>query len=360
MSLSKKPSERPGAATAVDCARGYRKALLVAFSLLAVAIVAAATILPGLQRDVASTFTPSPSLQKRVAELPPSAAERAMQLARAIAPRLDGIEAETTREREQLEADIKAAKDKLAATLSAAEDRHRKALERAAARLAANETLETAGRTSASFRFAAPEDRMAVASLTTPVPASHPLSKRQRGVAASPAPTMALGYAAAGDPTADDNSTYGGLSKIFSKGKVSLPARGSGIAVYDISAATVHMPDGTKLEAHSGIGKMLDNPKYVKVRNKGPTPPNIYNLRMRERRFHGVEAIRMLPVDQAAMFGRDGMLTHTNLLRGRIGSHGCVAFKDYNKFLNAFKAGKVTKLIVVKEMADLPVYMAAL
>ncbi len=170
-----------------------------------------------------------------------------------------------------------------------------------------------------------------------------------------------LAYAPTDDATHESGSLFNGLSKVFrGNGKVSLPGRGSGIAVYEISKATVHMPDGTKLEAHSGIGHMKDNPKYVYRKNRGPTPPNIYKLRMRERRFHGVEAIRMLPVDRAAMRGRDGMLTHTALLRGTNGSHGCVAFKNYAKFLKAFKSGKVKTLIVVPELDDLPVYMAAL
>jgi hypothetical protein len=122
----------------------------------------------------------------------------------------------------------------------------------------------------------------------------------------------------------------------------------NGVAVYDISAARVYMPDGSVLEAHSGIGDMADNPRYVKHRMKGPTPPHTYNLRMRERRFHGVEAIRMLPVDGKNKYGRDGFLTHSYLLRGgRAESHGCVAFKDYNKFLNAFKKGKIQQLVVV-------------
>ncbi len=34
-------------------------------------------------------------------------------------------------------------------------------------------------------------------------------------------------------------------------------------AVYDISAHTVYLPDGTKLEAHSGRGGRLDDPRYV-------------------------------------------------------------------------------------------------
>lgn len=123
---------------------------------------------------------------------------------------------------------------------------------------------------------------------------------------------------------------------------------GNGVAVYDISAAKVYMPDGTVLRAHSGIGKMADNPKYVHVKMNGPTPPHTYNLRMRERRFHGVEAIRMLPVDGKNKYGRDGFLTHSQLLRGRPNqSHGCVAFADYDKFLRAFKQGKVKQMIVV-------------
>lgn len=169
-----------------------------------------------------------------------------------------------------------------------------------------------------------------------------------------------LAYATPGVPEKQEGGAFSGIGKLFSGLKGGLPGRGSGIAVYDISAATVHMPDGTKLEAHSGIGHRKDNPKFAHVRNLGPTPPNIYDLRMREKRFHGVEAIRMLPRDHAAMKGRDGMLAHTPLLRRSNGSHGCVAFKDYNKFLKAFKAGKVKKMIVVPSMEKLPKYMAAL
>ncbi len=167
-----------------------------------------------------------------------------------------------------------------------------------------------------------------------------------------------LAYAAPGIP--EEEEEKGIFGRLFNGSRGGLPGRGSGIAVYDISAAVVHMPDGTKLEAHSGIGHRKDNPKYAYVKNLGPTPPNVYDLRMRERRFHGVEAIRMLPRDRAAMKGRDGMLTHTPLLRSSNGSHGCVAFKNYAKFLKAFKAGKVTKLIVVPTMEKLPTYMAKL
>ena len=120
-------------------------------------------------------------------------------------------------------------------------------------------------------------------------------------------------------------------------------------AVYVIKDRIVYMPDGTKLEAHSGLGPKMDDPRYTHVRMAGATPPNTYNLVMRERRFHGVEAIRMLPVDKGRMFGRDGILAHSYLLGPRGDSHGCVSFADYNKFLNAFKRGEVTRLVVVAD-----------
>jgi len=172
-----------------------------------------------------------------------------------------------------------------------------------------------------------------------------------------------LAYAAPQDPTDDSGrgGLFSGLSKVFSSGgKGGLPGHGSGIAVYDIKSATVYMPDGRKLEAHSGLGHMKDNPKYAYKKNRGPTPPNVYNLVMRESRYHGVEAVRMLPTDRSAMRGRDGMLAHTPLVRGTDGSHGCVAFKDYASFLKAFKAGEVKKMIVVPDLSELPVYMASL
>ena len=40
--------------------------------------------------------------------------------------------------------------------------------------------------------------------------------------------------------------------------------------MYDIAARTVYMPDGTKLEAHSGFGKSLDDPAEVAKRMSVP------------------------------------------------------------------------------------------
>ncbi|OHV78124.1 hypothetical protein LCM4579_05760 [Ensifer sp. LCM 4579] len=153
-----------------------------------------------------------------------------------------------------------------------------------------------------------------------------------------------LAYARPDGPAENSSGIGQALRNIFGGGV----GAGNGVAVYDITAAKVYMPDGSVLEAHSGIGKMADNPRYVDVKMTGPTPPHIYNLKMREKRFHGVEAIRMLPIDGKNKHGRDGFLTHSYLLRGgRAESHGCVAFKNYERFLTAFKEGKVRQLVVV-------------
>lgn len=124
----------------------------------------------------------------------------------------------------------------------------------------------------------------------------------------------------------------------------------SRVAIYDISAATVYLPNGERLEAHSGLGHMRDNPRYVNQKNRGPTPPHTYDLRMREALFHGVEAIRLTPADSKNRFNRDGLLAHTFMLGGSGSSNGCVVFRDYARFLRAFKRGEVTKMVVVARM----------
>jgi hypothetical protein len=200
-----------------------------------------------------------------------------------------------------------------------------------------------------------------------PVPGAKPQAKPQaERVPAPEAPSATrtpekskktllnmLAYAKPDNPVTTDDGAGG----LFSR-KKSLPGPGSRIAVYVIEDSVVHMPNGEKLKAHSGRGHMRDNPKFVHVKNYGPTPPNVYKLRMREARFHGIEAIRMNPVGDAKMYNRDGFLTHTYLLRRRGDSSGCVVFEDYNRFLNAYKRGHVQTLIVVPSMRDLPKYMA--
>jgi hypothetical protein len=121
-------------------------------------------------------------------------------------------------------------------------------------------------------------------------------------------------------------------------------------AVYDISAHTVYLPDGTKLEAHSGRGGRLDDPHYVHERMRGATPPNVYDLALREKTFHGVQALRLKPVGGGDTFGRSGLLAHTYMLGPKGESNGCVVFKNYNAFLQAFQNGQVKRLVVVDNL----------
>lgn len=130
------------------------------------------------------------------------------------------------------------------------------------------------------------------------------------------------------------------------------PFRRPGVAVYDIAAGIVHMPNGEKLEAHSGLGDMMDDVRYIHVKMRGPTPPGTYKLSMRESLFHGVEAIRLTPADGKKPFGRDGLLAHTYMLRRPGESNGCVSFRDYSRFLAAFKRGEVKQMVVVPRLGN--------
>jgi hypothetical protein len=157
--------------------------------------------------------------------------------------------------------------------------------------------------------------------------------------ASEPQPTGALAYA----PT--DQGDLGGWrpaappKRNMADGKT---------AIYDISSKTVLLPNGQRLEAHSGLGDLMDDPRSMHLKNRGVTPANVYNLRMREALFHGVRAIRLVPVNEGRMFGRDGILAHTFMLGPRGDSNGCVSFRDYDVFLQAFLRGEITRIAVAE------------
>lgn len=156
----------------------------------------------------------------------------------------------------------------------------------------------------------------------------------------------AMAYANPSDPV----GLFGGLHSAVA------PANPSArfdryTAVYDISARTVYMPNGQRLEAHSGLREHLDDPRYVHLRMRGPTPPHLYDLRPREALFHGVEALRLNPVGGGgAIYNRAGLLAHTYMLGPNGDSNGCVSFRDYDAFLNAYKRGEIRRLAVVSHL----------
>jgi Tlde1 domain len=174
---------------------------------------------------------------------------------------------------------------------------------------------------------------------STPIPPSMPpelarsrMAKRQ--IAETPPLPPQAPISRARSPRADDTAA-------------SAPAPGKRTAVYDISARAVYLPSGKTLEAHSGLGDWRDDPRYVRLKRRGPTPPNTYELSLREQLFHGVRAIRLTPVEDDKMFGRDGMLAHTYMLGPSGDSNGCVSFRNYSAFLQAYLNGDIDRLIVV-------------
>jgi hypothetical protein len=158
------------------------------------------------------------------------------------------------------------------------------------------------------------------------------------------APTASLPPAAGQRPRREDFSGY----------PASLAALDGRTAVYDIVAHTVYLPDGTRLEAHSGLGAKRDDPRHVHVRMHGATPPNVYDLKLREALFHGVRAIRLTPIERGKMFGRDGILAHTYMLGPNGQSNGCVSFRNYPAFLQAFLKGEVKRMVVVARLPAPP------
>ena len=98
-----------------------------------------------------------------------------------------------------------------------------------------------------------------------------------------PASAQTLAYA--GAETGSLGSGHGVASGLYDRST----------AVYDITAHKVYLPDGTALEAHSGLGALLDDPRHADVKMRGVTPPAVYDLQPREALFHGVEALRLIP-----------------------------------------------------------------
>lgn len=181
-----------------------------------------------------------------------------------------------------------------------------------------------------------PDRRTIFEKLFGSAPASKPsIFARLFGAAPS---RLELAYASPSDGTSDDS---GGLTA----GRYDRQT-----AVYDISAHKVYLPDGTTLEAHSGLGSRLDDPGSADERDRGVTPPDVYTLEPRETVFHGVRALRLIPLDETKVFGRSGLLAHSYMLGPNGDSNGCVSFKDYDAFLQAYENHEITRLAVVSHV----------
>jgi hypothetical protein len=71
-----------------------------------------------------------------------------------------------------------------------------------------------------------------------------------------------------------------------------------------------------------------------------------------------VQAIRMTPIGEGNMFNRDGILAHTYMLGPTGQSNGCVSFRNYPRFLQAFLRGEVDRMVVVSRLDRAPTSVA--
>src|SRR5665647_2846493 len=99
--------------------------------------------------------------------------------------------------------------------------------------------------------------------LPPPRPARHEIARSSVG--------QAVPQLAAATPSAAATSEKRDPPQQAHNKSMPLPDSDSRTAVYDLSARTVYLPNGEKLEAHSGLGDKLDDPQYVRVRMRGPT-----------------------------------------------------------------------------------------
>ena len=121
-------------------------------------------------------------------------------------------------------------------------------------------------------------------------------------------------------------------------------------AVYDIAAKKVICPTAPSSRR---IRPRLENGRRAlcACADAGRAPPHIYELKPRKALFHGVPALRLTPIGgQDKIFGRDGLLAHTYMLGASGNSNGCVSFKDYYAFLNAYRNQGIRRLAVLAKV----------
>ena len=62
-------------------------------------------------------------------------------------------------------------------------------------------------------------------------------------------------------------------------------------------------------------------------------------------------ALRLNPIGgENTIYGREGLLAHTFMLGPNGDSNGCVSFRDYYAFLNAYRNMGIRKLAVVERV----------
>ena len=204
-------------------------------------------------------------------------------------------------------------------------------------------------------RFAPKDARLPGTVVATPLPVPRPDGVAREAVASATPQVNDERLASLPPVSQPPPSEPGILDKLFGdpeRAAKAVLAAHPNTVLYDITKRAVYLPDGTKLEAHSGFGEWMDDPESVHRKNVGVTPPNIYAVRFREKPFHGVRALRMKPVGDGKMYGRDGILAHSFLLGEAGASNGCISIREYDKFLKAYEDGQFSRIIVVRSIDE--------
>ena len=204
-------------------------------------------------------------------------------------------------------------------------------------------------------RFAPNDARLPGPVVATPLPVPRPDSIAREAVASAAPQVNDQRLASLPPQLRPEPSEPGILDKLFGdpdRAAKAVLAAHPNRALYDITKRVVYLPDGTKLEAHSGFGEWMDDPESVHRKNVGVTPPNVYAVSFREKLFHGVRALRMKPVGEGKMYGRDGILAHSFLLGEAGASNGCISIREYDKFLKAYEDGLFNQIIVLRSIDE--------
>ena len=56
------------------------------------------------------------------------------------------------------------------------------------------------------------------------------------------------------------------------------------------------------------------------------------------------------PIGDSPEFGKDGFLAYTYMLGSGGDSQGCIVFRDYSSFLQAYLKGEIKRLVVVAHL----------
>jgi Protein of unknown function (DUF2778) len=333
---------------------GWYETIAVTLAVAAVSVCAAAWITDTEQAALASVVLPGNSVTRPVGSDFASFEDRFLSASRSSTLR-DGSAALQPLDRSALaavEMKIRAAKEQLAQRLLSHDPR---------SSFIEGANVEVANVEAASVEGANVEETRAVTP-GIPIPRARPSAA---DVAAKPGPALAQDNAA----RPDERTLMQKLSDLL-PGRVTLASLVSGgglfrrgpdlaalgydnmTAVYDITAHAVYLPNGMSLEAHSGMGNLRDDPEHVSVPNAGATPPATYDLKLRERLFHGVQALRMIPSEGSDTGGRSGLLAHSFMLGPKGDSNGCISIRDYDRFLKAFNDGEINRVVVVPSLSN--------